>query len=91
MTYDEVDMKAVGLAARHAVARRGEGPSSFTWHLADINLYDYATGCSISEGELLGECEGQYLLQLTNDLDQVLVSNGLAVWANPSQLSVPTQ
>lgn len=90
-TYDDVDMKAIGLAARHAVARRGDGPSSFTWHLADINLYDYVDGCSITAGELVGECEGQYLLQLTNDLDQTLVSNGLAVWANPSQLSAPIQ
>lgn len=86
--FSERDLRAIGLSLRHALARRDDRINSWTWHLADLNTYDYTDGCTWEQGELIGDCEGQYVNSIVSDI-QRFVDHGGAAWASPSGLPTP--
>lgn len=95
-TFDPSDALALGLLARHAVARRGAAPSSWSWHLPDLSAFDYTEGCVVdAQGYWTADaaseevCEAAVLQDLLWDLELSLVANGVAVWARPSELEWP--
>lgn len=91
--FAESDIAALELLARHAVARRSQATTTWSWHLPDLTQFDYTEGCSRDESGWwsadTATCEATLLQELTWDLHQSLVLNGLARWAMPSELPKP--
>jgi hypothetical protein len=84
------DMAVLDLSLRRALAGRGDGPSTWYFHLPDLGVYDYSSGCEHEDGRWTGEgCQASLLQAWLEDVDARFVANGLARWALPSGFGEP--
>lgn len=85
--FTEDSVEVLALLARHAAARRGDAPASWTWHLPDLNAQDYTVGGVLDgSGVWTGAGQAIHVQELAWDLDATLVGNGIAEWTLPAQL-----
>ena len=86
---DETDLTALSLLLHRALAD-ADGPSTFTFHFPDIGLYNYVSGCTVSERRWSGEsCQAARMQDWALDVYQRLVLNGLVEQTAVSALPRP--
>ena len=90
-TLGEGDIGVLELLLHRSLAMRpGEGPSTFSFHLPDIGVWDYTEGCEVEARHWQGEdCMAQVLQTWLVDVQRRFVQNGLVEWTLPSELDSP--
>jgi hypothetical protein len=90
VSLDIGDTAVLVVLARRAVAER-QGPSAWSFHLPDLGVYDYTTGCARDDGGLWsGEsCGAARLQEWAEVMHTRYVLSGLARWAAPTDVEAP--
>ncbi|MEE2750533.1 MAG: hypothetical protein VX519_03820, partial [Myxococcota bacterium] len=88
---DPRDTRVLDLWLHRALAVRSEeGPSTWSFHLPDVNTYDYTVRCTREEGVWTGEsCMGGALQDWLFDVHARFVLSGIVNWQLPSQVVQP--
>ncbi len=88
-TIDAADTLALTLMLHRALADR-DGPSTFTFHLPDLGVYDYTTDCTVTDRVWSGEgCQAAILQQWAFETWQRYALGGLARMSGPADLPRP--
>ena len=88
-TIDEDDTLALTLLLHRALVDRS-GPSTFTFHLPDLGVYSYVSGCEVEDRIWSGEdCQVAILQDWALSVYQRYTLNGLARLSLPSDLERP--
>ncbi|MFT5682541.1 MAG: hypothetical protein ACI8RZ_003459 [Myxococcota bacterium] len=83
------DTTALTLMLHRALADR-DGPSTFSFHLPDLGVYDYTADCTVTDRVWSGEeCQGAVLQDWAMDVWQRHVLNGTARMSIPAELDRP--
>jgi len=87
---DEEDIEVLDLLVHRAMAERDrEEPSTWSFHLPDIGVWEYAEGCT-NEGRVWsGDCGAARLQSWLFDLHAQFALNGMIQWSRPSELAWP--
>jgi len=90
---DRQDVVILDLLLHRALAAGSsdpDAPRSWTFHLPDLGVYDYTTGCAVDDRTWSGsDCQGARLQTWLLDVHDRWVSSGLARWSLPSELVRP--
>ncbi len=88
---DDMDVAILDLMLHRAVAMRSDtGLSTWSFHLPDINSYDYTVRCEEAEREWAGEsCQGGRLQRWLVDVEARFGTAGIVDWTLPSAQAEP--
>ena len=88
-SIDTDDTLVLDLLLHRALADRS-GPSTFSFHLPDLGVYDYIAGCEVSERIWSGaDCQAAVLQQWALSVYERHVLSGLVRLSPPSSLERP--
>ena len=75
---------------RALAVRSVDGPSTWSFHLPDLNTYDYTVRCTLEDGFWSGgECMGAALQDWLLDVHARFVLSDIVNWQLPSQVASP--
>lgn len=83
--FSEADLAVLSLMVHRAVSERGEGVSSWSFHLPDLATYNYTEGCAAEQRLWSQDCQAGRLQAWAFDVHRRYVLNGLAAWATPAR------
>jgi hypothetical protein len=89
-TVDAEDIEVLDLLVHRSMAERDrEDPSSWSFHLPDIGVWEYAEGCTREDRVWTGDCGAARLQSWMFDLHTQFTLNGVLQWSRPSELAWP--